>query len=285
MDQAMGLREQMRGHKALRVIGVASGKGGVGKTQLSANLAALAAAKGQRVLVVDGDLGLANVELLFGITPRHHIGQVIDGSVSLDEALSEGPNGIRILSAGHGLPALTRLADVDKLQLVSLMEALEDRFDLVIVDAPSGIGENTVFFAGSGQQVLLVVQPEPTSLSDAYAAVKTLRLKAGVREFAVVVNVSQPGPARDTFDRLSTVCTRFLDVQLRFAGAIPRDENVHRATVAQRPIVQLYPHSPASRAIAAVEQAVFREPQGALPLGGLKFLWGQLLRESVASAR
>ncbi len=281
----MGLRERMRTRNALRVIGVASGKGGVGKTQLSANLAALAAADGQRVLVIDGDLGLANVELIFGITPRHHVGQVLDGTVELDAALSEGPNGIRILAAGHGLAALTRLADEEKLRLVSLMESLEDRFDLVIVDSPSGIGENTVFFAGSGQQVLLVVQPEPTSLSDAYAAVKTLRLQAGVRQFAVVVNQSLPTAARDTFERLSTVCARFLDVQLRFVGAIPRDEHVHRAVLAQRPVVQLYPHSPASRALAAVREALFREPQEGVPVGGLKFLWGQLLRESLPAAR
>lgn len=264
----------------LRVIGVASGKGGVGKSQVSANLAVIAAAEGLRVLVVDGDLGLANVEILFGLSPKWHLGHVLKGEVGLAEAMARGPLGVKVLPAGHGVPELTRLSSEDKQRLIGLFEGLEDQFDLVLLDAASGIGDVPVFFAGGGQEVLLVVQPEPTSLADAYAMVKALRVGAGHREFFVAVNVASPQAARDTFDRLTQVSARFLDVHLRFAGAIPRDENVHRATLAQKPVVQLYPHSPASRALVELGRTVLGAPCAPGPGGGLKFLLGQLVRDA-----
>jgi flagellar biosynthesis protein FlhG len=286
MDQAQTLREQVaaekrKGGHPLRVIGIVSGKGGVGKTHFAANLAVLAAKSGKRVLIVDADLGLANVEILYGITPRYHIGHLLDGTCSPDTVLAEGPHGVRILPAGSGLQTLTRLDDAQKLRLVTALDSFEDAFDVVLIDSGAGIGDNVMFFVGAAQEALLVVNPEPTSLTDAYAAVKVLSLQAHVRHFNVVVNQAQSNEiARDIFQRLCAVSGRFLDAKLRYVGFVPRDENMHRAVMAQRPLIELFPLSPASRALATIADGLFSERPAVHLGGGLKFLWQRFFRES-----
>jgi flagellar biosynthesis protein FlhG len=286
MDQADALRKLVEANgPRLRVVGVTSGKGGVGKTNLTANLAVLAAQSGLRVLIIDADLGLANVEILYGLSPRYHLGHLLDASVSLDQVLVRGPHGIRVLPAGSGIQTLTRLDDAQKLHLVAALDPLEDSFDLVIIDSGAGIGDNVLFFVGAAQQALLVVSPEPTSMTDAYAAVKVLSQQGGVRIFDVVVNqVPTELAARDIFQRLVRVTDRFLDTRVRFLGHVPRDENVHRAVMAQKPLVDLFPHSPASRAMAAIAARMLDEPAPVVCDGGLLFLWQRLFRESSAVA-
>jgi len=281
-DQAASLRQMVAAAPPpLRVIGICSGKGGVGKTHVAANLAVLAAKKGHRVLVIDADLGLANVEILFGIKPRYHLGHLLEGSMSIEQVLAEGPHGIRVLPAGSGIQGLTRLDNAQKLRLVTALDELEDRFDLVLVDNGAGIGENVLFFTSAAQEALLVVTPEPTSFTDAYAAVKVLVQQAGVRHFNVVVNqVSGEAQARDLFAKLTQVTDRFLTANMRWLGYLPRDENVHRAAMAQRPLVDIYPASPSTRALTMVASRLFDEPAPAPVDGGIKFLWQRLFRES-----
>ena len=178
MDQAESLRQMLADRHAapVRVIATTSGKGGVGKTNISSNLAVLAAKSGKRVLIVDADLGLANVEIIYGITPKYHLGDLLDGKVTMEEVLATGPGGIRVLPAGSGVSSLTQLDDAQKLRLMTGLDAVEDAFDVVIIDTGAGIGENVRFFVGGAQEALLVVTPEPTSLTDAYASVKVLSL-------------------------------------------------------------------------------------------------------------
>ena len=284
MDQADTLRELLgkprdAGHP-LRVIAVTSGKGGVGKTNVSVNLATLAAAQGLRVLLIDADLGLANSHIVMGVAPRYHLGHLLDGTVGVDEVLTAGPHGLRMLSAASGVQEMTRLDDAQKLRLVTALDPLDERFDLVLIDCGAGIGDNVVFFAGAAQMTLLVVTPEPTSLTDAYAAVKVLSQQAGVRHFNVVVNTApNEASAREIFDTLTSVTNRFLNARVRYLGFLPRDENMHRAIMAQRPLVDLFPQSPSSRSLAALADRLFNEP-APMPLdGGMKFLWQRLLRE------
>lgn len=290
VDQASGLRKMVAARKradgpALRVYGVTSGKGGVGKTHLTTNLAVMAAREGKRVLVLDGDAGMANVEILYGMTPRHHLGHLLDGQVGIREVLAEGPHGVRILPAGSGVQSLTRLTDDQKLRLTHALDQLEDDFDVVFIDSGAGITDNVLFFVGASQQALLVVSPEPTSLTDAYAAVKVLSVQAGMQDFGVVVNQApSEAHAREIFQRLTLVSGRFLNARMSYLGFVPRDENVHRAAMAQRPLVELFPHSPASRALAVI-QAKLDEAAPPPPGSGLKFLWHRLLRESTAGAR
>ncbi len=285
MDQALGLRELMKERRKdqprLRVIGVTSGKGGVGKSNVAANLAVLAAREGQRVLVMDADLGLANVEILYGLKPRYHLGHLLDGELAVRDVLADGPEGVKVLPAGHGLQGLTRLDEAQRLRLVSAVDQLEQDFDLVFIDVGAGIGDNVLFFIGAAQEALLVVSPEPTSLTDAYATLKVLCQEGGVRFFNVVVNQAPSEQvAKDIFNRLGSVVGKFLDAKVRWLGWLPRDENMHRAVMAQKPLVGMFPSSPATRALAAVADTLFHEPPPVHLDGGLKFLWSRLLRES-----
>jgi flagellar biosynthesis protein FlhG len=285
VDQAQSLREKVgRTGAPLRVIAVTSGKGGVGKTHVAANLAVLAARAGRRVLLVDADLGLANADIVLGIVPTRHLGHLLDGSCSAEEVLTEGPHGVRVLSASSGIQELTALTDEQKLRLVSAFEPLDDRFDLVLVDCGAGIGDNVLFFAGTSQEALLVVTPEPTSLSDAYATVKVLSQQAGVSHFQVVANQAADFQGRDVFRRLTQVTERFLSARLSYLGSVPRDENLQRALQVQQPLVDLYPRSPAARALGTLTDSLLAsQPPSTLP-GGVKLFWQQLLREREAPA-
>jgi flagellar biosynthesis protein FlhG len=270
----------------LRVIAVTSGKGGVGKTNMTANLAVLAARAGKRVLVLDADLGLANVEILYGVKPRYHLGDLLDSSLSARDVLTPGPAGVQVLSAGSGIQSLTRLTEAQKLQFMAALESVEDQFDLVLIDSGAGIGDNVLFFVGAAQEALLVVSPEPTSLVDAYAVVKVLSQQGAVRHFSVVVNpVVDELTAREIFPKLTAVTSRFLSASVRHLGYVPRDENVHRAVVAQRPVVEIFPKSPASRAIGHVAQRLLKEVPSPAVDGGLKLMWNRLFREASASPR
>jgi flagellar biosynthesis protein FlhG len=297
MDQADNLRMRLVGRTSgtdgqpptgpqtrrepLRVIAVTSGKGGVGKTNISANLAALAARRGKRVLIVDADLGLANVDIIFGVKPTRHIGDLLQEGVDANEVLAPAAPNIHILPAGSGVQKLTELSRQDKLRLLASLDTIEDRFDLVIIDSGAGIGDNVLFFVGAAQEVVLVLAPEPTALVDAYAVVKVLSQQAGVRNFAVIINpVVDEMPARDMFQKLSSVTGRFLTAKLRHLGYVPRDENVHRAVMAQRPVVDLFPMAPASRALVDVADRLFGEPGPQILEGGMKVMWQRLMRET-----
>jgi flagellar biosynthesis protein FlhG len=233
------------------------------------------------VLILDADLGLANVDIIFGVKPMHHIGDLLQPGVSaMDVLIQAGPN-IHILPAGSGVQRLTELDRKEKLRLVAALDELEDHFDLVIIDSGAGIGDNVLFFVGMAQEVVLVLSPEPTSLVDAYAVVKVLSQQAGIRNFAVVINpVVDEMSARDMFQKLSSVTGRFLTAKLRHLGYVPRDENVHRAVMAQRPVVDLFPMAPASRAIAEVATRLFSEPAPQILEGGMKMMWQRLMREA-----
>lgn len=290
MDQADSLRQlaaQGRmGRSPLKVFALTSGKGGVGKTNVAANLAVLAAKAGKRVLVIDADLGLANIEIIFGVKPRYHLGDLLENHRTIEEVLVKGPHGISLLPAGSGIQSLTHLTDQQKMQFVAALDPLEDLFDVVFIDSGAGIGENVLFFVGAAQEAILVVSPEPTSLVDAYATVKVLSQQAGVRNFSVVVNpVVDELPARGIFQKLTAVSSRFLTAKIRHLGFIPRDENFHKAIMAQRAIVDMFPQSPASRALASIAERLFADAMAPKQLeSGLKVMWQRLLRESGAPA-
>ena len=230
------------------------------------------------MLLVDADLGLANADIVLGICPTKHLGHLLDGAATAEEVLTEGPRGVRVLGASSGIQSLTSLTDEQKMTLVSAFEPLEDRFDLVIMDCGAGIGDNVLFFAGAAQEALLVVSPEPTSLSDAYATVKVLSKDAGVTQFSVVANLAADFQGRDVFRRLTQVTDRFLDARLRYLGHVPRDEDLPRAVRVQQPLVELYPRSPAARALSALCDALLASEPPALLPGGVKLFWQQILR-------
>ena len=281
IDQAEGLRQQLRvARPPLRVVAVTSGKGGVGKTNLSTNLAVLAAREGRKVLLIDADLALSNVEILYGLRPRYHLGDLLNSECQLDDVLAIGPHGVRVLPATSGNQELTQLTDAQKMHLVSALDPLEQTTDLVIMDTAAGLGDNVLFFAGAAQEVVLVVTPEPTSLTDAYATVKVLAQQAGCSQFQVIVNMAaNEAQARRTFQRLSSVTARFLEADVRYLGQVPRDECLPRALAMQKPFVDMYPGAPATKALEGIVGRLLSEAPKVSTGGGLKFLWQALLRE------
>jgi len=290
VDQAENLRLRVAGGKPLgmvsseplRVMAVTSGKGGVGKTMLTANLAVLGARRGKRVLVIDADLGLANVEIVFGVKPKRHVGDLLNPDVSADDVLIEVRPGIHILPAASGIQQLTHLGEDEKLRLISTLDGLAERFDLVLIDSGAGIGDNVLFFVGVAQEIVLVVTPEPTSLVDAYAAVKVLSQQVGLKDFGVVINsVVDEMAARDVFHKLVGLTDRFLSVRIRHLGYVTRDENVHRAVMAQRPITDLFAQAPASRALSLIADRLFNSAPPPAVDGGMKLMWHRLFREAL----
>jgi flagellar biosynthesis protein FlhG len=247
-DPAAGLR-QMSATRPVRVIAVASGKGGVGKTNVSVNLSVAMAQAGRRVMLMDADLGLANVDVLLGLQPRRNLSHVLNGEVDLDDILVEGPAGISIVPAASGV---ARMADLDPAEHVGIIRAFSEMtqpLDALIVDTAAGLHDSVISFCRAVQEVLVVVCDEPASITDAYALIKVLSRDHGISRVRVLANmVRGPEEGRALFRKLTVVCDRFLDVILDHAGSIPHDEYLRKSVQRQKAVTEAYPGSPSAKA-------------------------------------
>lgn len=283
MDQAETLREIARGskeghHEGVRVISVTGGKGGVGKTNVVANLAYVMTKIGKRVLLLDADLGLGNLDVLLGLAPKYHIGHLLSGEKSLEEVIIKGPNGMLILPASSGVQELTSLSEGQKLSFISELDNLQERLDVLIIDTGAGISSNVLYFNTAAQEIIVVVSPEPTSITDAYALMKVLFLKHGERRFKLLVNsVKNKKEGMDVYHNLCTVADRYLDVSIDYLGSIPYDDNLQKAVREQRAITDLFPHSKASEEFYNIARTIF-ESQPKKVTGNIQFLWKRLLQ-------
>lgn len=261
------------------VITVASGKGGVGKTNLTANLAVALACEGRRVWVLDADLGLANLDVLLGLTPTRTLSDVLSGERGLAEVALDGPAGVRVIPAASGCEAMTALSAGERLRLLDEVDALDDALDVLLVDAAAGISANVLHFAAAAADALVVVTPEPTALADAYALIKVLAQRYARTEFLVVVNMAAGATdAEAAFRRLERVADRFLGVRLEWVGYVPYDEAVPRAVRAQRPVVLAAPGAPASLALVDLARRLVARP-APRPTGGIQFFFERLITE------
>lgn len=263
----------------VQVIAVTGGKGGVGKTSVAVNLAATLASTGRRVMLLDGDLGLANVDVFLGLSPRHTMAHVLSGERTLEEIILESPHGIQVVPGASGVAELANLSAAGHLGLVQAFSALSTRVDTLIVDTSAGISHGVLQFTQAAQHVLLVVCDEPASMTDAYALTKVLSKQHGVTNFHVLANMARgPGEGAALFDKFQRVTGRFLDVTVEYVGEIPDDPYLKRAIREQRPVVAAFPASPAARAFKKLALKADKWPVPDCPRGNLEFFVERLVR-------
>ncbi|CDZ92895.1 flagellar synthesis regulator FleN [Pseudomonas saudiphocaensis] len=267
------------GTHPVQVIAVTGGKGGVGKTNVSVNLALALAELGRRVVLLDADLGLANVDVLLGLTTKRTLADVIAGECDLRDVLIQGPGGIRIVPAASGTQSMVQLSSLQHSGLIQAFSDIGDDIDVLIIDTAAGIGDGVVSFVRAAQEVLLVVTDEPTSITDAYALIKLLNRDYGISRFRVLANMAHtPQEGRNLFAKLAKVTERFLDVALQYVGAVPYDESVRKAVQKQRAVYEAYPRAKSSLAFKAIAQKVDTWPLPATPRGHLEFFVERLIR-------
>ena len=265
--------------RPVQVIAVTGGKGGVGKTSVAVNLAAALAAAGRRVMLLDGDLGLANVDVFLGLSPRYTLAHVLAGERTLEEIIVEAQPGLAVVPAASGAAHLANLDAAQHLALVQAFSALATRLDVLLVDTAAGIAHGVTQFSQAAQHVLVVLCDEPASLTDSYALVKVLSRHHGVDRFRVLANMARkPGGGEELFQRFERVTGRFLDVVLEYAGEIPEDDWLRRAIRAQRPVVTSYPACPAAQAFKKLADRADKWPIPRGPRGNLEFFVERLIQ-------
>lgn len=281
-DQASSLR-RMNQSRLIKVIAVTGGKGGVGKTNVTLNTAISMAKQGKRVMVLDADLGLANVDVMLGLRVEKNLSHVLSGECTLDDVLVEGPHGVLIAPATSGTQSMTELTPTEHAGLIRAFSELRSQIDVLIVDTAAGISDMVLSFSRAAQDIMVVVCDEPTSLTDAYALIKILNREHGVFKFKIIANmVRNMREGQELFAKLSKVTGRFLDVALELVATIPYDENIRNSVRKQRAIVDAYPASPAAVAIKNLSQQALSWPIPAQPGGHLEFFLEQLITDKAA---
>lgn len=264
-----------------RVISFTSGKGGVGKTHTVVNTAISLAAQGYSVLVLDADMGLANVDVLLGVQPKRTLHEVLKGKCSLDDILIEATGGITIIPAASGIEEIQSLESGEKVLLMSEVERIAHRYDFLLIDTPAGIGSDVMYFNTAAAEIVCVITSEPTSLTDSYALIKVLSSEYGEREFSIVVNdVSSEAEAKIAFNSLTKAVGKFLQVETRFVGWIPSDNQVRQCIMDRRPLALAFPSSPAARAILETSKSLADSARRNRVKGGMQFFFRQLLELS-----
>ena len=280
VDQATGLR-RMTNIKPVRVIAIASGKGGVGKTNLSVNLGVSLCKLGKKVALLDADMGLANVDILLGLHPEYNLTHVINGEKTLGDIVVEGPHGLKVIPASSGVQHMAEMGVIEQAGIISAFSEFEHDIDVLLVDTAAGIHSSVVNFARASQEILIVVCDEPTSLTDAYALIKLLNRDHGVNRFHIITNMVdtlQDGKA--LYQKLCKVTDKYLDVALYFTGAIPFDKSLRQAVKKQQAVVESMPQSPASQAIKGLAKKIINWPSQRAVGGYLEFFVERLIEST-----
>ncbi|MBU2862782.1 MinD/ParA family protein [Reinekea forsetii] len=262
----------------VQVVAVSGGKGGVGKSNVSVNMAIALAEQGKRVVLLDADLGLANLDILLGLSVNKNISDVLAGEATLSEVMVEGPSGIKIIPASSGTQQMANLGEVEHAGIITAFSELSDYMDVLIVDTAAGISKTVTSFVRASQETLIVVTDEPTSIADAYALIKVLERDCRLNRFRVVANmVRTPKEGQALFNKLATVADRFLDVTLQYCGSIPMDEAVRKSVQRQKAVLEAYPRSKAAVAYRSLAQKVATWPLPVTPKGNLEFFVERLV--------
>jgi flagellar biosynthesis protein FlhG len=290
VDQAEQLRNIIKKRdsktdheRVAKVITVTSGKGGVGKTSLSVNLAIQLGRLGKRVVVFDADFGLANIEIMLGIRPKYNLADLMYRGKSIEDIITYGPENIGFISGGSGINELANLTRDQVFSMIHRLEELDRIADVIIVDTGAGISDTVLEFVAASEEVLLVATPEPTSITDAYALLKTLNKKASYRPEKTVVKmvanqVRGEREAAELFEKLGVVVGKFLDVEVDFLGSVPYNKNMQRAVMRQAPVSISDPESDSARAVKNIAGCLEDVMTEKTEKGGIVKLFSSVIR-------
>lgn len=291
MDQAEVLRkmvQQSETRPAARVITVTSGKGGVGKSSLSLNLAIQMSRLGKRVVIFDADFGLANIEVMLGIRPQYNLADLMFRGRELREIITEGPEKICFISGGSGIQELARMNREQVMYLTRKLAELDAYADVIIIDTGAGISDNVLEFVVASSEVILVATPEPTSITDAYALLKALNRK---QEFSkaytsikmVSNRVRSEAEGQNLYEKMSIVVKKFLDISVEYLGAVPFDEQISKAVMRQKPVSVTNPEAPSSKAMKHITEKLMNlSVQGEQDKKGISQLFSNLIRSKMS---
>ena len=262
----------------VRVVAVTGGKGGVGKTNVSINLSIALSQREQRVLLLDADLGLANIDILLGLKPERNLEDVYAGDCDLADVIVEGPQGIRIIPASSGTQSMAQLGHQQHAGLINAFSEMANDLDVLVVDTAAGISDSVVNFIRAAQEVLVVVCDEPSSITDAYALMKLLNRDYGVNSFRIIANQTRTEKeGRALYERLLTTTDRFLDLMLRYEGEVPYDDALRKAVRKQKAVMDIYPKAESSKAFNRLADQMLKWPVTSAPSGHLEFFVEQLV--------
>lgn len=264
--------------RPVKVIAVTGGKGGVGKTNLSVNLGVALAEMQRRVVLMDADLGLANVDVLLGLQARFTLADVLSGERKIRDILLTGPAGLKVVPASSGIQQMARLSPLEHAAIINSFSELSEQLDVLIVDTAAGISDTVVSFVRAAQEVIVVVCDEPSSITDAYALIKLLNTEHDVFRFRVIANMTRTTQEGiNLFNKLNGVCDRFLDVSMQYIGHVPFDESVRKAVQKRKALLEFAPRCKAAMAIRVLAQKIDAWPMSHTARGHLEFFFERLL--------
>ncbi|HFQ13306.1 MAG TPA: MinD/ParA family protein [Gammaproteobacteria bacterium] len=283
--RAANVRSMPRKQTPVRVVTISSGKGGVGKTNVSVNLAMALSNAGKRVTIMDADLGLGNIDVLLGLHPQYNLNHVIEGERELDEIIEHGPGNLSIIPAASGVQNMAELSPAQHAGLIRAFSGMSHDLDVLLVDTAAGISDSVISFSRAAQDVLVVVNDEPASITDAYALIKVLNREHGLFRFRILCNrVKSAQQGRELYSTIVKVTDRFLDVALDYVGFIPDDDFVVKAIRKQRPVVDAYPRSRASMAFKTLAEKMNKWPIPTSAGGHLEFFVERLVQGNMTDA-
>lgn len=277
-------RSTVRMSGITRVISFTSGKGGVGKTHTVLNMAIALSQMGRSVLLLDADLGLANINIMLGVRPGPTIEDVLNGTRRLEDVIIQGPDGISIIPGASGVESICDLNTEQKLLLMDAVENLPVPYDYFLIDTRAGVSQDVMYFNSAAGEVVCIITDEPTSLTDAYALIKILAQQYGEKEISIIANdVNSESDGLTAFRKLYRSVDRFLQVQLRYLGSIPTSDIVNEAIMSQTALLQCFPSSEAARAIRTISSRLDENFINTRVKGGMQFFFRQLLDAGVGS--
>jgi flagellar biosynthesis protein FlhG len=266
--------------KPAKVISITSGKGGVGKTHTTVNLGLSLSAMGKKVLLLDADLGLANVNIMLGFKPTATLHDVLSGKASIRDILVHYAPGLDVIPAASGIPEMAELGEEEKFALINGFDEFATDYDYMLVDTGAGIGDNVLYFNVAAEQIIVIIDGEPTSITDAYALIKVMAMNWSTKEFDIVVNRTPVGTdGREIYAKLAAAAGKFLPVSLKYLGCIAEDDSLVEAVIKQIPLLKLFPNARASRDINRLAKKIATNEGSRTPKGGVQFFFRSLLEQ------